>query len=178
MHSFKIIIISQVSSLLGFQTPRAKQVVREGIDHHRNKFYVCLDAISKELLVPFVGESNKNDRDSTAEFYQEWLRYVEVRSYLFYYHITYYLLSFYLLTQGVRKNNSNTIMAARVQFAPLFYSFQHPKYQHLYLCNIWQRVQMLKSCKIIYALERALVSLEWIMLVRKEIFFTRSLTNA
>ena len=33
-------------------------------------------------------------------------------------------------------------MAARIQFAPLFYSFQHRKYQRLYLRDIWQRVQM------------------------------------
>ena len=33
-------------------------------------------------------------------------------------------------------------MAARVQFAPLFFSFQHPKNQQLYLRDIWQRVQM------------------------------------
>ena len=138
-------LISHVSSLLGFRTPRAKQVVREGIDHHRNRqiLSVCLDAISKELLVPFVRDSIKNDRDPTAEFYQEWLSHVEDRSYLFYYHITYsYLLSFHLLTEGVRKNNSNHIMAARIQFAPLFCSFQHPKYQQLYLRDIWQRVQM------------------------------------
>lgn len=33
-------------------------------------------------------------------------------------------------------------MAARIQFAPLFYSFQYRKYQRLYLRDIWQRVQM------------------------------------
>ena len=104
---------------------------------------VCLDAISKELLVPFVRDSIKNDRDPTAEFYQEWLIHIEDRSYLFYYHTTYsYLLSFHLLAERVRKNNSNHIMAAHVPFAPLFFSFQHPKNQQLYLRDIWQRVQM------------------------------------
>ena len=33
-------------------------------------------------------------------------------------------------------------MAASVQFAPLFFSFQHPKNQQLYLRDIWLRVQM------------------------------------
>ena len=104
---------------------------------------VCLDAVSKELLVPFVGDSIKNDRDPTAEFYQEWLSHAEDRSYLFYYHITYsYLKSFHLLTEEVRKNNLNHIIAARIQFGPLFCSFKHPKYQQLYLHDIWQRVQM------------------------------------
>ena len=47
-------IFSHVVSLLGFGTPRAKQVVKEGIYHHRSRqiLEVCLEAISKELLTP------------------------------------------------------------------------------------------------------------------------------
>lgn len=33
-------------------------------------------------------------------------------------------------------------MASHAQFAPLFYSIHHPKYQQLYLRDIWLRVQM------------------------------------
>ena len=174
-------LISHVSSLLGFRTPRAKLVFREGIDHHRSRpiFSVCINAISKELLVPFVRDSIKNDSVPTAEFYQEWLSYVEDRSYLFYYHITYsYISSFHFLTEGVRKNNSNQIMASRVQFPALFYLFQHAKYQQPYFHDIWQRVQMPGILQnYLFARESFSVSGKE-MLVRKEIFFTRSLTNA
>ena len=52
------------------------------------------------------------------------------------------LLSFHLLTEAVRKNNADHIMAARVQFAALFFSFHHPQYQHLFMRDIWLRVQM------------------------------------
>ena len=33
-------------------------------------------------------------------------------------------------------------MAARVQFAPLSFFFHHPRYHHLFMHNIWQRVEM------------------------------------
>ena len=41
------------------------------------------------------------------------------------------------------------VIAARIQFAPLFYSFSHPKYQQLHLQDeyIWQRVQMPQEIK-------------------------------
>ena len=34
------------------------------------------------------------------------------------------------------------MLAARIQFAPLFYSFKHLKYQKLHLQGICQRAQM------------------------------------
>ena len=48
--------VSYLSTLLGFRTPRAKDVVKEGVNHHRTKqiFSVCLEALSKELLLPFA----------------------------------------------------------------------------------------------------------------------------
>ena len=38
-------------------------------------------------------------------------------------------------------------MAARVQFAPLFFSFHHPRYQHLFMCDILQRLQVPEELK-------------------------------
>ena len=138
-------ILSHVVSLLGFRTPRAKQVVKEGIDHHcsRQILEACLEAISKELLTPYVRDCMKNNTTPNAESYQIWLSNVKDHTYLFYYHVTFsFLLSFHLLTEAVRKNNADHIMAARVQFAPLFFSFHHPRYQHLFMRDIWLRVQM------------------------------------
>ena len=34
------------------------------------------------------------------------------------------------------------MMAARFQFAPLFYSFKHPKYQVLHLRDLFERAQI------------------------------------
>ena len=41
--------------MLGFRTPHAKDVACEGIDHHRTRqiLSVCLEALSKELVLPY-----------------------------------------------------------------------------------------------------------------------------
>lgn len=106
--SFKITL--GTSNFPCFRTPREKQIVREGTDHHRSRqiLSLCLGAINKELLVPFVRDSIKNQRDPTAEFYQEWLSNVQDRSYFFYYHITYFIIVYhfsYLQRGSERKSN-------------------------------------------------------------------------
>ena len=79
-------IISHLSTLLGFRTPRAKCVVREGIDHYKTKqiLSVCLEAIVKELFVPYVCHCIQNENQPTTEEYQEWLTSAEDNSYLFF----------------------------------------------------------------------------------------------
>ena len=73
---------------------------------------------------------------------------VEDNSYLFFYHIEFcYLLLFQLLIEAIRNNHSDMVIEARTQFAPLFYSFLHPKYQQLHLRDLWQRVQMPQEIK-------------------------------
>ena len=59
-----------------------------------------------------------------------------------------YLLSFRLYTEAVRKNHSLRMIGARIQIAPLFYSFHHPKYQQLHLRDLCQRVQMPDELKL------------------------------
>ena len=88
-------IISHLSTLLGFRTPRGKDIVREGVDHHRTKqiLSVCLEAIAKELLVCYVRCCIQNEKQPTVEEYQECLTSIEDNSYLFLYHIAFsYLL--------------------------------------------------------------------------------------
>ena len=90
-------INSHLSTLLGFRTPRGKDIVREGVDHHRTKqiLSVCLEAIAKELLVRYVRCCIQNEKQPTVEEYQECLTSIEDNSYLFLYHIAFsYLLLF------------------------------------------------------------------------------------
>ena len=67
-------LTSQLASLLGFRTPRAKDVVREGIDHHRTRqiLSVCLEALSKELVLPYVRECIRNEEEVSVEGYQKY----------------------------------------------------------------------------------------------------------
>ena len=103
-------LISQLASMLGFRTPRAKDVVREGIDHHRTRqiLSVCLEALSKELVLPVVRECIRNEEEVSVEGYQKYFKNVQNQSYIFFYDIAFsYLLSFHLLTEAIRKNNSH-----------------------------------------------------------------------
>ena len=95
--------------MLGYRTPHAKDVVCEGIDHHRTRqiLSVCLEALSKELVLPYVHECIRNEEEVSVEGYQKYFKNVQNQSYIFFYDIAFsYLLSFHLLTEAIRKNNS------------------------------------------------------------------------
>ena len=50
-------------------------VVKNGIDHHRTQQMLssCLYALSKELLVPFICDFQKNGVKPSSENYSEWI---------------------------------------------------------------------------------------------------------
>ena len=67
-------LISQLASKLSFRTPCTKDVVREGIDHHHRRqiISVCLEALSKELLLLYVRECIRNEEEVSVEGYQKY----------------------------------------------------------------------------------------------------------
>lgn len=131
---------------LGFRTPKAQQVVLNGVDHHRSKQLLScsLEAISKELVVPYVRHCIQMKEEPCNYGYQLWVENVVTDpTYMFLYHVTFtYLLSFHLYNEATRKNHSLRMMASRIQLSKLFYSFNHRKYQKLLLRDLCQRVQM------------------------------------
>lgn len=137
-------MISNISHLLGFTTSRAKLVVWEGIDHHWSKqiLSVCLDAIRKELLMSFA-------RKCKTRKYQPFNYYINSGWKLSITKLNYFMTALcfhisYCSTCSWKQQGKTTldyIMAACVQFGPIFYSFDHPKYQQLLLIVIWMRVQ-------------------------------------
>ena len=60
--------------MLGCRTPCAKDVVREGIDHHctRQIPSVCLEALSKKLVLSYVPECIRNEGEVSIEGYQKY----------------------------------------------------------------------------------------------------------
>ena len=138
-------MLRRIAQMLGFRTEKALAVVKSGIDHHRTRQIWCerLYALSKELLVPFVRDCLKAEIIPNNDNYINWV--VETCGYqcMLYYHFAFtYLLAFNLYTEATRKNHSLRMMAARIQFAPLFYLFKHPKYQVLHLRDLFERAQM------------------------------------
>ena len=55
------------AKLLGFCTPRAQEVMKNGIDHHLSRYILqsTLEALTKQLLVPFVKECIKFGKETT-----------------------------------------------------------------------------------------------------------------
>ena len=139
-------IIKHVAYCLGFRTPNALRVFKNGVDHHRTLQVMesMFEALLKELLVPYVRDCMLSDptKEPTAEEYFKWYNEsVTNEKYAYIFNLTfYYLLSFQMFHEGVRKNNSNVMMAGRTVFAPLFFVGHHPKYQHLLLRDMVERV--------------------------------------
>ena len=137
--------LNEFAKTLGFRSPKAQEVLKTGVDHHRSRqiLEILLQALSSELLLPYFRESLQEPSQLTAECYQRWIEEkVKNNNYMFLYHLTFsFLLAFHLYTEAVRKNYSKRIMAARVTFCPLFYTSHHPKYQYIHLRDLYQRVQ-------------------------------------
>ena len=128
--------------LLGFRSPRAQDVIHNGVDHHRSRQILTtfFHSLSKELLKPYVQQYT----NPTADHFMSWVESEEVSdpNYLFAWRVCFsYLLAFTLYTEGVRKNNHDHMMAARVVFAPLFFGRNHPRYRELHMRDLMDRVQ-------------------------------------
>ena len=118
---------------------------KNGIQHHRTRQILssCLYALSKELIVPFNCDCQTYRVKPRSENYSEWINEkCSEQSMLFYNLANSYLLDFNLYTEATHKNHSIRMIAARVQFAPLFYSFKHPKYQKVPLRKLLEHAQM------------------------------------
>lgn len=138
--------MKDLSLKFGFRTPKAQEVFKKGTDHHRSRevLEIVLFALSKELLVPYIRHCIQNALTPTASHYNTWFEEDVVdQRYCFLYHITFsYLLAFHMFNEGVRKNNSNIILAGRTTFHPLFFHGNHPKYKKLHLRDMIERVKL------------------------------------
>ncbi len=142
--------IEQIVHELGFRSPKAKEVVKKGANHHRTRQILgtLLDAVSLELLFDYV----KTDPTPSAERYLKWVdEEVENPSYMFLFDLCFtYLLAFHLLTESVRKNHAERMLAAQVTGGTLFYVRHHPKYRELILRDLIMRAQCLDYSKELY----------------------------
>ena len=124
--------LSHFVKCLGFRTHKARQVVLNGVDHHLSKQLLssCFEALSKELLVPYIRYCLEKGEEASNDGYQDWVdNFIDDPTYMFLYHVTFtYLLGFYLYNEATRKNHSLRMMAVRVQCYKLFFSFNHRKY--------------------------------------------------
>ena len=100
---------------LGFRTPRAQEVVRNSVDHHRSRqiLSAAFMALSLELLAPYVRYPRGKSEIPTGSEYFSWVA-SEVKDgvYLFLFDMCWtFLLAFELYTEAVRKNNHVNMLA-------------------------------------------------------------------
>ena len=99
--------LSHFVKCLGFRTLKAQHVVLNGVDHHRSKQLLssCFEALSKELLVPYICYCIEKGEEASNDGYQEWVdKFVDDPTYIFLYHLTFtYLLGFHLYNEATRK---------------------------------------------------------------------------
>ena len=69
-------LLSCFVQFLGFRTARAKEVVKNGIDHHRSRQILgsVLEALSCELVVAYIQHARKYQQEPTAKGYMQWVR--------------------------------------------------------------------------------------------------------
>ena len=138
-------MLCRSAQMLSFQTEKALAVVESGIYHHHTRqiLWACLYALLKELLVSFARDCLKAEIIPNNKNYINWVVETCGYQYMLYYHFAFTsLLPFDLYTEATCKNHSLRMMAAQIQFVPVFYSFKHPKYQVLHLQDLFERAQM------------------------------------
>ena len=71
-------------------------------------FFFCFEALSKELLVPYICYCIEKGEEASDEGYQELIdSFVDDPMYMFQYHVTFtHLLGFHLYNEATRKNHS------------------------------------------------------------------------
>ena len=133
--------LSHFVKCLGFRTFKAQQVVLNGVDHHCYKqlLFFCFEALSKELLVPYICYCIEKREEASDEGYQELIdNFVDDPTYMFQYHVTFtHLLGFHLYNEATRKNHSFQ-MWWQGSNVLIFFSFNHRKYQKLLLRDLCQ----------------------------------------
>lgn len=137
--------------ILGFRSPRAQQVIFNGVDHHRSRQILTtfLFALSKELIRVFVVDQLGKGEEPTVQRYFDWFaNEVQDSNYVFAWYACFrYLLAFHMYTESVRKNHHEHMLAARTAFAPLFYGRNHPKYREVHLRDMMDRAQCPEELK-------------------------------
>ena len=101
------------------------------------------EALSNELLVPYVRYCSLKSLPLSAEMYMKWVeKFVQDPFYLYLFDICFtFLLAFYLYTESVRKGSHDNMIASRTVFTPLFFASLHPFYQELLVKDMLDRAR-------------------------------------
>ena len=128
------VCLSKYAELLGFRSAPAQNIIHKCYDHHKTMeilqgFY---SGTSEELLTPYVRHCLERKQTVNVNGYFNWIDTVVTPNYKFLTEVVFtHLLGLMLFRCGVRRYNSDVMMAGRSRFTPLFYLSNHPKYREI-----------------------------------------------
>ena len=128
------IALSDLALLMGYKSLKAQVACKNASDHHKSWqiLKIFLYGTADELIRPYIKHClDDNEIPSLTKFY-EWLSKVKNCNYLFMQDVVFtYVFALFLFRAGVRRNNSEVMLAAKTKFSALFYGLNMTNYQEI-----------------------------------------------
>ncbi|XP_062577048.1 uncharacterized protein LOC134238946 [Saccostrea cucullata] len=132
-----------LAKLLGYRSPKALQACLQANDHHKAMQFIeiLLLGTGDELLQPYIRHCHDRTIEPSAKGFFVWCRDIMDPNYKFLLEAIFtYALAVYLFRAGVRRNNSDAIMACRVKFSSLYFGTGKTNYQRIEMTDLMMRV--------------------------------------
>ena len=108
---------------------------------------IILESLSKELCISYVRHCLDVEEDVTAEGMLAWAAHSKNNNYLLAHKLCDAVLACSVMRAGVRRNNSEAMIAGRQKTAPIFFTGPHHVYQRLIVRDMIQHAQLPPSLK-------------------------------
>jgi hypothetical protein len=137
------VMLVDLGKMLGFRSIKALTACQRAYDHHKawQMMQIVLFGTASELLVPYVQECIAQQLTPSVHGFYTWLSSVSDPNYLFLKDVVFtYIFALHLFRAGVRKNNSDVILAGRIKFSNLFFGVHMTTYQEIEYYDLKSRV--------------------------------------
>ena len=105
----------------------------------------------EELVTPYVRECMRANEPVTVHGFFAWIDRVKNSNIKFMIDAVFnYLLALQMFRAGIRRNNSDVMMAGRTRFSSLFYVLHYPKYRQIEYRDLKDRYLMEKYAPELY----------------------------
>ena len=117
-------VLQAVAKLLGFTSDGAQMFIKNRGNFHVTWqiIRVILDSILKELAVYYVRQCLTNDDEVTAEGMLAWAATARNNNYVLIHKVLDLVLATSVMRAGIRRNNSEAMLAGRQKVAPIFFT--------------------------------------------------------
>ena len=141
----KDICVDHIADLLGFRSKRAKEFITRGSNHHVTwqVFLIMYKAFAMELAYEYYADCVRRDMVPSQKEWAIW-RENEVQNanyHLIYDLVHHYFMGIFCFRAGVRRNNSDFMVAGRQQVAPIMFIGRHRIYRKLIYRDMQTRLE-------------------------------------